>query len=50
MKKVFDIVEFITSCVNAVNKGFKVAADHWPVNNPFVNGTADKKISDGAKE
>lgn len=45
MKKVFEIVEYITSCVNAISKGFKTALDHWPANNPFA-GVADPKAGD----
>lgn len=50
MNKIFEIVEYITSCVNAVSKGFKVVADNWPVNNPFVNGDTNKKVSNGVEE
>lgn len=46
MKKVFEIVEYITACVNAVSKGFKIVVDHWPTDNPFVT-VADKKDGDG---
>jgi hypothetical protein len=48
MKKVFEVVEYITGCVNAISKGFKIVADHWPSHNPFTDVT--KKVSDGIKE
>lgn len=49
MNKVFEIVTYITACVNAISKGFKVALDNWPDNNPFAS-LADKKVGDGDKE
>jgi hypothetical protein len=49
MKQIIDVVEYITSCVNAISKGFKVVADSWPDNNPFTSGNSEK-ISDGDKK
>lgn len=48
MKRINEYVEFFTAIINAISKGLKTCSDHWPVNNPFVNGS--NSTTDGNKE
>jgi uncharacterized protein YxeA len=35
MKKILDILIFITSAIHAITMGAKIANENWPSDNPF---------------
>jgi aldehyde:ferredoxin oxidoreductase len=44
MKKVLEYIAYVAKVVNAISEGAKVAAEHWPVNNPFASVKGNEKV------
>lgn len=42
MKRILEILAYVSAVVFAVSEGAKVASTHWPANNPF--NTAKNEI------
>lgn len=43
MKRILEILAYVSAVVFAISEGAKVASTHWPANNPF--NTAKNEIS-----
>lgn len=46
--KIVDYIDYFISISNAISKGLKVVADHWPISNPFAVGST--KAEDGVEK
>jgi len=46
MKRVLEIVVYLSNCLNAISKGAQVAHDNWPANNPFGKSVPAANVSE----
>lgn len=42
MKRILEILSYASQVLTAITEGSKVAADRWPVTNPFTKVETDK--------
>jgi aldehyde:ferredoxin oxidoreductase len=45
MKKVLEYIAYVAKVVNAISEGAKVAAEHWPSDNPFTSNKSNQTNS-----
>lgn len=46
MKRVLEIIVYLSNCLNAISKGAQVAHDNWPANNPFGKSVPGSNVSE----
>jgi len=43
MKRLVEIIEYVSQAITAIAGGVRHTYDHWPVNSPFVRPTEKKE-------